>query len=97
MAEGLWAAWQVKSIATGFSQKRPKQDWFEDPHHYQTSLKSWAHLVARQLYTMELEERQLIMFMYHIGVEFSGVQTFDPNDISALPSDYMPQNRAADE
>ena len=45
-----------------------------------TSLKSWSHIAARQLYSMELEERQLIIFIHHLGIEHVGVVTFDPQD-----------------
>ena len=78
--EGLWADWQVKQIASGYATKRPRLDWFDDPHHYQTSLKSWAHLCARQLTQLDLEERQMIIFIHHLGIEHVGVETFDPQD-----------------
>ena len=96
MAEGIWSNYNVKKIAEGFSQKRPRREWFDDIHQYQTSLKSWAHLCANQLVNMELEERQMIIFMYHMGYEYSGVQTFDPNDRLDPPTDFLPQNRISD-
>jgi hypothetical protein len=38
---------------------------------------------------MELEERQLIIFVHHLGIEHVGVQTFDPQD-KGIPTDYQP-------
>ena len=29
---------------------------------------------------MELEERQMIIFIHHLGIEHVGVETFDPQD-----------------
>ena len=92
MAEGRWADWQVRLIAENLAEKRPKRDWFEDDENqegYLTSLKSWSHITARQLYSMELDERQLIIFIHHLGIEHVGVQTFDPQD-TRLHSDYVP-------
>ena len=87
MAEGRWADWQVRQLAENLAEKRPKRDWFEiasghpaDRNDYATSLKSWSHICARQLYSMELEERQLIIFIYYLGSEHVGVETFDPQD-----------------
>ena len=92
MAEGRWADWQVRLIAENMAQKCPKRDWFEgdgSDKGYLTSLKSWAHICARQLHSMELDERQLIIFIHHLGIEHVGVQTFDPQD-TRLHSDYVP-------
>ena len=94
MAEGRWADWQVRQIAENMAEKRPKREWFEDDkdENYLTSLKSWSHITARQLYTMELEERQLIIFIHHLGIEHIGVETFDPQDKGRYSqhSDYTP-------
>ena len=91
LAEGLWADWQVRQIAQNMAEKRPKRDWFDtDEENYFTSLKSWAHITARQLFSMELEERQLIIFIHHIGVEHVGVETFDPQDKGGPPNDFRP-------
>ena len=38
---------------------------------------------------MELEERQLIIFIHHLGIEHVGVQTFDPQD-TRQHSDFVP-------
>ena len=90
MAEGRWADWMVRQFAENFAEKCPKRDWFEsDVSAYFTSLKSWSHITARQLYSMELEERQLIIFIHHLGVEHVGVQTFDPQD-KGQNSDFVP-------
>ena len=41
MAEGRWADWQVRQIATNMAEKRPKRYWFDgDDEGYLTSLKS---------------------------------------------------------
>ena len=49
MPEGRWADWQVRQIAENMAQKCPKRDWFDDDdENYLTSLKSWAHICARQ-------------------------------------------------
>ena len=54
MAEGHWADWQVRQIAENMAEKRPKRDWFgADQERYLTSLKSWSHITARMLYSME--------------------------------------------
>ena len=97
MAEGRWADWQVRLIAENMAEKRPKREWFEDTDDedvdykdYFTSLKSWSHITARQLYSMELEERQLIIFVHHLGIEHVGVETFDPQDKGVL-TDYKPK------
>ena len=93
MAEGRWADWQVRQIAENMAEKCPKRDWFDgDDENYLTSLKSWSHITARQLYSMQLEERQLIIFIHHIGVEHVGVETFDPQDKGrySQQSDYAP-------
>ena len=92
MAEGRWADWQVRQIAENMATKRPKRDWFDGDGHqegYLTSLKSWSHITARQLYSMELDERQLIIFIHHLGIEHVGVQTFDPQD-TRQHSDFVP-------
>ena len=92
MAEGRWSDWQVRLIAENLAEKCPKRAWFEDNNDnedYFTSLKSWSHITARNLFSMELEERQLIIFIHHLGIEHVGVQTFDPQD-TRLHSDYVP-------
>ena len=38
---------------------------------------------------MQLEERQLIIFIHHLGVEHVGVQTFDPQH-KGRQSDFVP-------
>ena len=81
MSEGRWSDWQVRLIAQNMAEKRPKRDWFEgdgSEERYLTSLKSWSHITSRQLYSMQLEERQLIIFIHHLGIEHVGVLTFDP-------------------
>ena len=81
MAEGRWADWQVRQIASNMSEKCTKRVWFDgDDESYLTSLKSWSHICTRHLYSMELEERQMIIFMHHLGIEHVGVETFDPQD-----------------
>ena len=91
MAEGRWADWQVRLLAENMAEKCPKREWFEvgSDENYLTSLKSWSHITARQLYSMELEERQLIIFIHHLGIEHVGVETFDPQD-TRQHSDYRP-------
>ena len=90
MPEGRWSDWQVRLIAQNMAEKRPKRDWFDgEDENYFTSLKSWAHICARQLHTMELEERQMIIFIHHLGIEHVGMQTFDPQD-TRQHSDYVP-------
>ena len=90
MAEVRLADWQVRQIAENMADKRPKITWFErEPGDYYTSLKSWSHICARQLHYMELEERQLIIFVHHLGIEHVGVQTFDPQD-KGIKDDYRP-------
>ena len=92
MPEGRWADWQVRQIAENMATKRPKRDWFDDDGHqegYLTSLKSWSHITARQLYSMELQERQMIIFIHHLGIEHIGIQTFDPQDTRQY-SDFVP-------
>ena len=50
-----WSDWQVRLIAQNMAEKRPKRDWFDgEDENYLTSLKSWSHITARQLYSMEL-------------------------------------------
>ena len=81
MAEGRWADWQVRQIATNMAEKCPKRVWFDgDDESYLTSLKSWSHITTRNLYSMELEERQMIIFIHHLAIEHIGVETFDPQD-----------------
>ncbi len=86
---GAWSDWQVREIAHNFATKRPKREWFKMSGDYLTSLKSWAHLCARQLSSMALEERQLLIFVYHMGLEHVGVQTFDPQD-KGIKSEFEP-------
>ena len=98
MAEGRWADWQVRQIAENMAEKCPKRDWFDgDDENYFTSLKSWSHITARNLYSMELEERQLIIFIHHLGIEHVGVETFDPQDKGRYnqQSDYTPSEADA--
>jgi hypothetical protein len=100
MPDGRWADWQVRQIAENMAEKRPKRDWFEGDGHgedYFTSLKSWSHITARQLYSMELEERQLIIFIHHLGIEHVGVETFDPQDKGrySRQSDFVPSESDA--
>ena len=67
MSEGRWADWQVRLIAENLAEKCPKRDWFEtNDESYLTSLKSWSHITARQLYSMELEDRQVIIFIHTV-------------------------------
>jgi hypothetical protein len=96
--EGRWADWQVRTIAENMAEKRPKREWFEDDDKdYYTSLKSWSHITARTLYSLELEERQLIIFIHHLGIEHVGIETFDPQDKGryAQQSDYTPNEGEA--
>ena len=80
----------MRLIAQNMAEKRPKRDWFDgEDENYLTSLKSWSHITARQLYSMELEERQMIIFIHHLGIEHVGMQTFDPQD-TRQHSDYVP-------
>ena len=93
MAEGRWADWQVRQIAANMAEKCPKREWFDgDNENYLTSLKSWSHITTRQLYSMELEERQMIIFMHHLAIEHVGVETFDPQDTGRYSqgSDFKP-------
>jgi|TARA_Y100000034_G_scaffold126184_1_gene177043 hypothetical protein len=95
MAEGRYADWNVRMVAESFATKRPKHEWFENnPDDYSTSLRSWAHICAHQLHMMELEERQLIIFMYALGMDNIGVETFDPTNARA-PSDFTPSEGRA--
>ena len=90
MAEGSWGDWLVRLIAENMAEKCPKRDWCETSgDQYQTSLKSWSHIAARKLYSMGLDERQLIIFIHHLGVALVGVETFDPQD-KGLHSDFNP-------
>ena len=94
MPSGIWSDWQVRQIASNMAVKRPKREWFEDDseENYLTSLKSWSHITARNLFSMELEERQLIIFIHHLGIEHVGVETFDPQDKGrhSQQSDFTP-------
>ena len=55
MAEGRWADWQVRQIAENVAEKRPKREWFkQDQEQYLTSLRSWSHITACMLSSMEL-------------------------------------------
>lgn len=93
MAEGRYADWMVRKAAEAFAAKRPKREWFEThPDDYYTSLKSWSHICAHMLWDMELEERQLIIFIHHLGMEHIGVETFDPQDKGRYTqdSDFSP-------
>ena len=92
--EGQWSDWQVRTLAVNFGSKQPKRDWFNVDEHYAISHKSWSHLVAKTLYELKLEERQLIIFMYHLSLEHIGIQTFDPTE-KGLLSDYEPQESRA--
>jgi hypothetical protein len=38
---------------------------------------------------MKLEDRQLMIFLHHLGIEHVGVQTFDPQD-KGITSDFRP-------
>ena len=88
---GSWADWQVREFAHNFASKRPKREWFKaGTDDYLTSLKSWAHITTKQLSSMELEERQLLIFIYHLGIEHIGVQTFDPQDKGIKNSVFSP-------
>ena len=96
MPEGRYADWMVRQTAEAFATKRPKRDWFENnPDDYYTSLKSWSHICAHMLHNLELEERQLIIFIHHLGMEHVGVKTFDPQDKGRREpaSDYEPQEK----
>ena len=94
MAEGRWADWQVRQIASNMAEKCPKRVWFDgDDEGYFTSLKSWSHITTRNLYSMELEERQMIIFIHHLAIEHVGVETFDPQDKGRYSqgSDFRPK------
>ena len=91
MPEGRWSDWQVRKLAENFAAKRPKREWFNHDDHYEISHKSWAHLASKTLYELQLEERQLIIWIYHLGLEHVGVQTFDPTEKGLVQSDYTPQ------
>ena len=67
MPDGRWSDWQVRTLAENFAAKRPKREWFNEDDHYEISHKSWAHLAAKTLYELKLEERQLII-LYIIWV-----------------------------
>ena len=90
MAAGRYADWMVRQLAENFSAKCPKREWFDgEDDSYLTSLKSWSHICAGQLFSMNLEERQLIIFIHHLGIEHIGTQTFDPQD-TRQHSDFVP-------
>ena len=96
VAEGRWADWQVRQIAENVAEKRPKREWFkQDQEQYLTSLRSWSHITACMLSSMELEERQMIIFIHHLGMEHIGVQTFDPQD-KGIQSDFKPNEGQRD-
>ena len=42
---------------------------------------------------MELEERQMIIFIHHLAIEHVGVETFDPQDKGRYSqgSDFRPK------
>ena len=94
MPDGRWSDWQVRTLAENFASKRPKREWFNHDDHYEISHKSWAHLAAKILHELQLEERQLIIWIYHLGLEHIGVETFDPTE-KGLGSDYTPQESRA--
>ena len=96
MPEGRWSDWQVRKLAENFAAKRPKREWFSHDDHYEISHKSWAHLVSKTLYELQLEERQLIVFMYHLGLEHIGVETFDPTEYGLDPKDVNKPSRESD-
>ena len=94
MSEGRWADWQVRQIAQNMAEKCPKLVCFDgDEARYLTSLKSWSHITTRNLYSMELEERQMIIFIHHLAIEHVGVETFDPQDKGRYSqgSDFRPK------
>ena len=95
MTEGRWSDWQVRTLAENFAAKRPKREWFSHDDHYEISHKSWAHLAAKTLHELKLEERQLIIWLYHLGLEHIGVETFDPTEKGLVQSDYTPQEGRA--
>ena len=90
MADGRWSDWQVRTLAENFAAKRPKREWFNHEDHYAISHKSWAHLAAKTLHELKLEERQLIIWLYHLGLEHVGVETFDPTEKGLIQSDFSP-------
>ena len=89
MSDTNWSDWQVRTLAENFAAKRPKREWFSHDDHYEISHKSWAHLASKTLVELQLEERQLIIWIYHLGLEHVCVQTFDPTE-KGLDSDYVP-------
>ena len=95
MPDGRWSDWQVRTLAENFAAKRPKREWFNHDDHYEISHKSWAHLASKTLYELKLEERQLIIWIYHLGLEHVGVETFDPTEKGLVQSDYTPQENRA--
>ena len=95
MADGRWSDWQVRTLAENFAAKRPKREWFNHDDHYEISHKSWAHLAAKTLHELKLEERQLIIWVYHLGLEHIGVETFDPTEKGLVSSDFTPQEGRA--
>ena len=96
MREGRWSDWQVRTLAENFAAKRPKREWFNHEDHYEISHKSWAHLSAKTLFELQLEERQLIIWLYHFGLEHVGVQTFDPTEKGLDPKDVSRQSQSSD-
>jgi len=89
MAIGNWADWQIIQLASDLGEKRPKREWFRsDSRAYGISMKSWSHITSKILCSMKLEERQMLIFIHHLGIEHVGVETFDPSD--GVVSDYKP-------
>ena len=76
--------------------KRPKREWFNHDDHYEISHKSWAHLASKTLYELQLEERQLIIWLYHLGLEHVGVQTFDPQESGFDPNNPNKPSQSSD-
>ena len=96
MSEGRWSDWQVRTLAENFAAKRPKREWFNHDDHYEISHKSWAHLAAKTLIELQLEERQLIIWIYHLGLEHVGVQTFDPQESGFDPNNMNKPLQSSD-
>jgi len=89
MAVGNWADWQVTLLADSLGVKKPKREWFKgEQNSYATSLRSWSHITGKILTELKLEERQMILFIYHLGLEHVGVDTFEITD--DVRSDYKP-------
>ena len=94
MAEGRWADWQVRQIAENMAEKCPKREWFDgDDEKLSYITQELVTYYSQKSYiSMELEERQLIIFIHHLGIEHVGVETFDPQDKGRFTqqSDYSP-------